>query len=193
MRPGAPAASATPRGWGRCASGAPATVGEHRRPDGTRTSALRFASDHPLSPIRRGSGWWRYVPTGTGVRFPTGYDYTPSWGPAGATVDRLLVRPLMGWATAWSFDRLRRWVEHGTTPEEQLVRAVADVGLRTTALAVGVRALLRGRPLPGAVLVLLAAVPLVPGAPRAARCLRRPPDATGRTAPSTLDTLPEPT
>lgn len=37
------------------------TVGERRRPDGTRTSALRFASDHPLSPIRRGSGWWSSV------------------------------------------------------------------------------------------------------------------------------------
>lgn len=168
------------------------TVGERRRPDGTRTSALRFASHHPLSPIRRGSGWWRYVPTGTGTRFLTGYDYTPSWGAAGARLDQVLVRPLMGWATAWSFDRLRRWVEDGTTPEESLVRAVVDVGLRITALLVGVRALRRGRWRQG-LLVLLTAVPLVPGAPRAGRCLRRPPDVTARTAPATLDTLREPT
>lgn len=32
------------------------TVGERLRPDGCRTSALRFASGHPLSPIRLGSG-----------------------------------------------------------------------------------------------------------------------------------------
>ncbi|MGJ7440378.1 hypothetical protein [Aquipuribacter sp. MA13-6] len=168
------------------------TVGEHRRADGTRTSALRFASDHPLSPIRRGSGWWRYVPTGPGVRFLTGYDYTPSWGVAGAAVDRVLLRPLMGWATAWSFDRLRRWVEDGISPEQQLARAVADAGLRVAALTLGLRALRTGRAGRGAFLVLLSAVPLVPGAPRAARCLRRPPDLTGRTAPTTLATLPEP-
>src|ERR1051325_8087873 len=44
------------------------SVGERVRPDGTRTSALRFASKHPLSPIRSGSGYWRYVPEGSGVR-----------------------------------------------------------------------------------------------------------------------------
>ena len=29
-------------------------------------------------------------------------------------------RPLMGWATAWSFDRLRIWAEDGITPETSL-------------------------------------------------------------------------
>ena len=31
--------------------------------------------------------------------------------------DRLMFRPLMGWATAWSFDRLRLWLEEGITPD----------------------------------------------------------------------------
>ena len=88
------------------------TIGERRRPDGTRTSALRFTTRDRLSPLGDGRGYWRYVPTPEGVRFVTGYDYEPAWG----VLDRL-VRPLVGWATAWSFDRLRIWAEHGTEPE----------------------------------------------------------------------------
>jgi hypothetical protein len=89
------------------------SLGERRRPDGTRTSALRFATDDPLSPIRAGRGYWRYVPTDDGrTRFITGYDYDSGWGPLD-----LVVRPLLGWATAWSFDRLRIWLEGGLEPE----------------------------------------------------------------------------
>lgn len=89
------------------------SLGERRRPDGTRTSALRFATGDRLSPIRAGRGYWRYVPTADGrTRFITGYDYDPGWG-----VLDLLVRPLLGWATAWSFDRLRTWLEGGPEPE----------------------------------------------------------------------------
>jgi hypothetical protein len=32
-------------------------------------------------------------------------------------LDRILFHPLLGWATAWSFDRLRLWIEHGIPPE----------------------------------------------------------------------------
>ncbi len=89
------------------------SIGERRRPDGTRTSALRFGTDDPLSPIRAGRGYWRYVPDETGrTRFLTGYDYDAGWGPLD-----VVVRPLLGWATAWSFDRLRIWLETGTEPE----------------------------------------------------------------------------
>jgi hypothetical protein len=88
-------------------------IGELRRADGTRTSALRFATDDRLSPIRAGRGYWRYVPTADGrTRFITGYDYTPGWG-----VLDVAVRLLLGWATAWSFDRLRIWLEGGPEPE----------------------------------------------------------------------------
>lgn len=89
------------------------SIGEVRRPDGSRTSALRFSTSDRLSPIRSGRGYWRYVPNPTGgVTFITGYDYEPGWG----VLDRI-VRPLLGWATAWSFDRLRIWLEGGAAPE----------------------------------------------------------------------------
>ncbi|OIH94279.1 hypothetical protein BIU97_08350 [Curtobacterium sp. MCBA15_009] len=89
------------------------SIGERRRPDGSRTSALRFSTADRLSPIREGRGYWRYVPTEDGrTRFITGYDYDSGWGPLD-----LVVRPLLGWATAWSFDRLRIWLEGGAEPE----------------------------------------------------------------------------
>lgn len=87
-------------------------VGEVSRPDGTRTSALRFSTGDRLSPIRSGRGYWRYIPTPHGIRFVTGYDYESGWGPLD-----LLVRPVLGWATAWSFDRMRIWLEGGPEPE----------------------------------------------------------------------------
>ncbi|ROP65453.1 polyketide cyclase/dehydrase/lipid transport protein [Curtobacterium sp. PhB115] len=93
--------------------GSGVSIGERRRPDGSRTSALRFSTADRLSPIRTGRGYWRYAPTGDGrTRFITGYDYDGGWGPLD-----LVVRPLLGWATAWSFDRLRIWLEGGPEPE----------------------------------------------------------------------------
>jgi hypothetical protein len=35
------------------------SVGERSRPDGTRTSALRFTTDDWLSPLGQGRGYWR--------------------------------------------------------------------------------------------------------------------------------------
>lgn len=95
------------------------SLGELSRPDGTRTSALRFSTTDRLSPIRSGRGYWRYVPTPDGVRFITGYDYDPGWG----ALD-VMVRPMLGWATAWSFDRLRGWIETGVPPERWPLRSV---------------------------------------------------------------------
>jgi hypothetical protein len=46
---------------------------------------------------------------GRRVRFLTGYDYGTRFGLPGQVIDRLALRPLLGWATAWSFDRLRLW------------------------------------------------------------------------------------
>jgi hypothetical protein len=102
------------------------SLGERRRADGTRTSALSFATDDRLSPIRSGRGYWRYVPTVDGrTRFLTGYDYAPGWGPFD-----LVVRPLLGWATAWSFDRLRIWLEGGAEPEDWPLISVLQVWRR---------------------------------------------------------------
>lgn len=192
---------------GLLVAGTGTSAGERHRPDGTRTSALRFACAHPLSFLTEGRGYWRYVPCaggregeggpeGDGIRFLTGYDYEPRWGRPGRLADRLLFRPLMGWATAWSFDRLRLWCERGITPERALRRALAEVAVRPAAVAlaawsaslVPVPSPLAGVPaLLLAVPVLLAAVllPPLPGTPSAARCLRRPPER-GATAPPAL-------
>lgn len=101
------------------------SLGDRRRPDGTRWSGLRFWSPDPRSLIEAGAGYWRYVPTDGGVRFLTRYDYRPRWGRFGAVVDHHVVRPVFGWATAWSFDRLRLWLEEGTPPERSRDLAVA--------------------------------------------------------------------
>ena len=104
-------------------SGTGISLGERRRPDGTRTSALRFTTPDRLSPLGEGRGYWRYVPTDDGVRFFTGYDYHAAWGP----LDRLGVRWLLGWMTAWSFDRLRIWAETVVPPERWPVWSVLQV------------------------------------------------------------------
>jgi hypothetical protein len=112
------------------------TVGERRRSDGSATSALRFWSDDPRSLIREGSGYWRYVPTDAGIRFLTRYDYNVRFGAIGRWVDRLLWRPLMGWATAWSFDALRMWLERDIPPEYSrraaVIREASRISLAAT-------------------------------------------------------------
>jgi hypothetical protein len=89
-----------------------------RTAGGRRTSSLQFWSDNWNYLIREGSGYWQYVPEEEGVRFLTRYDYRTRFGLPGRLFDRAIFRPLMAWATAWSFDRLRIWVEDGVTPEE---------------------------------------------------------------------------
>ena len=100
------------------------SLGERSRPDGTRTSALRFTTADHLSPLGDGRGYWRYIPTDTGVTFITGYDYVPGWG---GLLDALIIRRMIGWATAWSFDRLRIWAETGVEPEEWPLWSVLQV------------------------------------------------------------------
>ncbi|MFE9095293.1 hypothetical protein [Streptomyces sp. NPDC007264] len=186
-------------------SGTGVSAGERTRPDGTRTSALRFSSPHPLSLLAEGSGYWRYVPDGDGVRFLTGYDYRPRWGRLGALADRFFFRPLMGWATAWSFDRLRLWLERGITPERARLNWLAELAVRTLVVTVACTGLgmvdSAGRlfgPLTSSLaylcpLLLLVAVSLAlfaapsPHTPAARRCLRTPP--TRACTPRLLATL----
>ncbi|WP_230486725.1 SRPBCC family protein [Nocardioides anomalus] len=106
---------------GRVLAGTGTTLGEKWRPDGTRTSALRFTTPDRLSPLGDGRGYWRYEPTASGVRFTTGYDYRPGWG---GLADRIVLRRAVGWLTAWSFDRLRIWAERGEEPERWPLRSV---------------------------------------------------------------------
>ncbi len=101
--------------------------------DGARTSALTFWSNDPKSLITSGSGYWRYEPVDNGVRFTTGYDYKTRFGLLGRVIDTVIFRPLLGWATAWSFDRLRLWIEKGWEPEalwqSSVVHALARVSV----------------------------------------------------------------
>jgi hypothetical protein len=109
---------------GHVIHGVGTTVGERRRPDGSRTSALRFNTGDRLSPLGAGRGYWRYVPDGDGTLFSTGYDYAPGWGRA---LDALGIRWFVGWLTAFSFDRLRIWAETGQPPERWRLRAALQV------------------------------------------------------------------
>ena len=87
---------------------------------GERTSALKFWSEEKISIIEKGAGYWKYVPEKDGIKFYTGYDYSTRWGFFGKIIDRYIFRPLMVWATAWSFDRLKNWIEKGIPPRQAL-------------------------------------------------------------------------
>lgn len=117
-------------GFGLHVSGNGETTGQRSLPDGSSTSALRFASNERLSIIREGRGYWKYIPTRDGVRFLTWYDYGTRFGAAGALFDRLVFRPLIGWATAWSFDRLRLWIEDRVDPRTAVRHTVIHSAAR---------------------------------------------------------------
>lgn len=116
-------------GFGLPIAGEGESVGSRDGADGSRTSALKFWSDDPRSLIREGSGFWKYVPQGDALRFFTRYDYRPRYGELGCAAD-LVFRPLIGWATAWSFDSLRLWAERDIAPETSCLRAVVNLGAR---------------------------------------------------------------
>jgi hypothetical protein len=146
-------------------------AGARSRPGGA-TSTLRFGSTDPRSPIKEGSGYWRYDAVPGGVRFLTGFAYRTRWGRAGRLIDSVF-GPMFGWATAWSFDRLRLWLEHGISPERARLHAVAELLLRAALVAVAVA--VDGRPLTVMVAAGMAlGVPPHPHTPAARRCRRNP-------------------
>ncbi|WP_227938833.1 DoxX-like family protein [Alkalihalobacillus deserti] len=91
--------------------------------DDERMSSLKFWTDHPLSLIEEGSGYWKYVTTDSGIKFFTQYDYKTRFGYVGRIIDQLF-KPLMGWATAWSFDCLRLWLEKEIPPRISFIRSI---------------------------------------------------------------------
>ena len=110
---------------------------------GERTSSLKFWSADTKSLIKTGSGYWKYVPKGNNlrpgedarhltIRFFTWYDYQTRFGALGKLIDRGFFRPLLGWATAWSFDRLRLWIEKDISPEASRERALIYFLSRST-------------------------------------------------------------
>jgi hypothetical protein len=88
--------------------------------NGESTSVLKFSSDSSISIIRKGSGYWKYRPESDGIKFFTGYDYETRWGIAGKALDKFIFRSMMVWATAWSFDCLKNWIEKGVHPSQAL-------------------------------------------------------------------------
>ncbi|KGP91807.1 hypothetical protein N780_15645 [Pontibacillus chungwhensis BH030062] len=106
-------------GWGR-------SKGTHDGKDGSRTSSLHFGTDQKISIITEGKGYWKYIPKADkDMTFLTQYDYQTRFGTLGAWVDRLFFRPMIGWATALSFDVLKRWLEKGMTPKSQYLQFFA--------------------------------------------------------------------
>ena len=108
-------------------------AGGSRVSESRHTAALKFWSDDPKSLILKGSGYWNYEQHPGFVRFRTRYSYQTRFGLPGQLFDRLIFRPLLGWATAWSFDRLRLWIEKGIDPStsttNSVVHALARVAL----------------------------------------------------------------
>jgi DoxX-like family len=102
-------------GWGQ-------SVGSFHKDDGTRSSSLHFGTDQWISPIREGRGYWKYEPQDDHVKFLTQYDYNVNFGKVGEVMDKIIFRPLIGWATALSFDVLKRWLEQGEAPRSQYMR-----------------------------------------------------------------------
>ena len=111
-------------GFGLNISGKGESLANQDNNDGSRTSSLKFWSDDPRSLIREGSGYWKYIPTKNGIKFVTWYDYITRFGIIGRNIDALIFRPLIRWATAWSFDRLRLWVEKKIDRKLSLERSI---------------------------------------------------------------------
>ena len=123
-------------GFGLKIEGEGQCTGTVKDATGQATSALRFWSADPKSLIEEGSGYWRYIPCEEGTRFLTWYEYRTRFGALGRLVDRLAFRPLLRWATAWSFDRLRLWIDRGVSPQTStrlaLIHAFARLGIAFT-------------------------------------------------------------
>jgi hypothetical protein len=119
-------------GFGFTIDGNGESTGTRDGDGGARTSSLQFWSADPKSLIKVGSGYWKYVPTGTTIRFFTWYDYETRFSVLGKVIDTCIFRPLLGWATAWSFDRLRLWIERGIPPEVSQDRALVYLVARST-------------------------------------------------------------
>lgn len=107
-------------GFGLEVNGLGESVGTKTKTNGESTSVLKFSSDNKISIIKEGSGYWKYIPENDGIQFLTGYDYDTRWGVFGKAIDKVVFRPLMIWATAVSFDCLKKWLEDEIVPSQSL-------------------------------------------------------------------------
>ncbi len=125
-------------GFGLKIAGEGESVATRHAENGQSTSSLKFWSDESISLIEAGSGYWKYIPAGDAIRFLTWYDYQVRFGLPGRLFDRIAFRPLMGWATAWSFDALRLWLEQGTHPRKSVRGALVQLTANTAMAAIWV-------------------------------------------------------
>ncbi|WP_353855551.1 hypothetical protein [Bacillus sp. Bos-x628] len=94
-----------------------------------RASSLTFTSSHPLSFIKEGDGYWKYIKTNEHIVFKTQFDYETREGKGWKWADRLFFRPMMGLITAFSFGSLKTWLEKGIHPRLLLERTLAHYGI----------------------------------------------------------------
>ena len=99
---------------------------------GSRTTSLTLRSDDPKMLITQATGYWKYEPVDGGVRFRSHFQYETRYGLAGRLVDAALLRPYLRWATAWSFDRMRLWIEKGIEPGSARRASLAHLLARGT-------------------------------------------------------------
>ncbi|MEK0220540.1 DoxX-like family protein [Bacillus proteolyticus] len=104
-------------GFGLEIAGEGESIGEVRKETGERISSLKFWTDNQLSLIQIGRGYWKYTPNEEHIYFETKYDYDTRFGRIGNVIDSYVFRPLLGSATAWSFDALKLWLEKGLHPK----------------------------------------------------------------------------
>jgi len=123
-------------GFGMKIAGEGESVGTRKTASGESTSSLKFWSDSPISLIKIGSGYWKYIPQGDHIRFLTWYDYEVHFGVLGRLFDGFVFRPLIGWATAWSFDTLRLWLEQGIAPAQSIRRFITHCVVQLTLAAI---------------------------------------------------------
>ena len=120
-------------GFGIKVNGIGESVATKTKDNGESTSVLKFSSGSKISIIKQGSGYWKYVPEPGGIKFFTGYDYETRWGLSGELIDKFIFRQLMIWATAWSFDCLKNWIEKGLHPR-QAIKAQVTILFASIAL-----------------------------------------------------------
>ncbi|MEK7017135.1 DoxX-like family protein [Bacillus sp. FSL R9-9410] len=111
-------------GFGLEIAGEGESIGEIKKETGERISSLKFWTDNKLSLIQIGRGYWKYTPNGEHIHFETQYDYDTRFGRIGNVIDLYIFRPLLGWATAWSFDALKLWLEKGLHPSMLIRRTM---------------------------------------------------------------------
>ncbi|MDG5472913.1 DoxX-like family protein [Jeotgalibacillus sp. ET6] len=116
-------------GFGLRIEGTGVSQGEKENERGERISSLAFGSEQPISLIKEGAGYWKYTPVNTGIKFETLYQYKVRFGRAGQWFDSLIFKPMIGWATAWSFDCLAKWLENDIRPEDSVRRSLLHAAL----------------------------------------------------------------